>query len=283
MHIPVMKNEVLEHLDGKNIIDCTFGLGGHSKLFLERGANVLAFEADPVLYAEFQKKGSQEFDKLILVNESYSNLQRVVEEKEFKPDGILMDLGMSTWHIKESGRGFSFQKDEPLDMRFNPEDNPLTAYEIVNGCSLEELERILKEYGEEDTRIAKKIVERRPITTTYDLVEVIWSALPRGYKKKKIHPATKTFQALRIRVNSEIENIKQGLLQAVDVLEKDGKLVVISFHAVEDREVKRFFRRGKELNIFEVLTKKPLIPTQEEIRENPSSRSAKLRVIKKIV
>jgi len=300
MHIPVMKNEVIEYLSPKaneNFIDCTFGQGGHTKAILEKnGPNgkVLAIEADPELYKKFQKQelstiNDQLLERLILVNDSYSNLREIVKENNFGPiHGILMDLGMSSWHLEESGKGFTFQKDEPLDMRYNPEVNSLTACEIVNSFSEDELVAVLKEYGEERFAqdIAKQIVEKRkdkPIRTTLDLVGIIWLAMPKWYKSSKIHPATKTFQALRIKVNEEIQGLKQGLIKAVDVLEEQGRIVVISFHSLEDREVKRFFKRGAQINILEVLTKKPIITNEEEVRDNPRARSAKLRVVKKIV
>jgi len=300
MHIPVMKNEVIEYLSPKvneNFIDCTFGQGGHTKAILEKnGPNgkVLAIEADPELYKKFQKQelstiNDQLLERLILINDSYSNLREIVKENNFGPiHGILMDLGMSSWHLEESGKGFTFQKDEPLDMRYNPEVNLLTACEIVNSFSEDELVAVLKEYGEERFAqdIAKQIVKKRkdkPIRTTFDLVEIIWLAMPKRYKSSKIHPATKTFQALRIKVNEEIQGLKQGLIKAVDVLEEQGRIVAISFHSLEDREVKRFFKRGAQINILEVITKKPIVADEEEVRNNPRARSAKLRVVKKIV
>jgi len=300
MHIPVMKNKVIEYLSPKaneNFIDCTFGQGGHTKAILEKnGPNgkVLAIEADPELYKKFQSQGplvisSQLLDRLILRNGSYADLRKIAQENNFAPvNGVLMDLGMSSWHLEQSHKGFSFQRDETLDMRYNPEINPLTAYEIVNSFSEDELEMVLKEYGEERfaRQISKKIVEKRkskPIRTTLDLVQIIWLAMPSWYKSNKIHPATKTFQALRIKTNEEIEALKQGLVKAVDVVEKQGRIVVISFHSLEDREVKKIFKRGAQLNILEILTKKPITASEEEIVGNPRARSAKLRAAKKIV
>jgi len=299
-HIPVLIKEVIEHIQPKpneNFIDCTFCQGGHSAVLLENSkpdGRVLGIEIDPILYKKFQ---AGEFpipnfdfsDRLTLINDSYTNLKNIVKQNNFGPvNGILIDLGLSNWHFTESGRGFSFKRDEPLDMRYDPEKNPLTAFELVNAWPQPELERILKQYGEERfaRNIAKKIIEQRkvkPIRTTFDLVEVIWKAFPPWFKKNKLHPATKTFQALRITVNSEIDNVKTALVQAVDVLAKDGRLVIISFHSLEDREVKRFFKRGQEINILKVLTKKPIVPTEEEIKNNPGSRSAKLRAVQKIV
>jgi 16S rRNA (cytosine1402-N4)-methyltransferase len=296
VHIPVLTKEVLEYLQpkqGANFIDCTFGQGGHASKILEKiGSNgkLLGIETDPELYKIFQTKKDFEFsDRLTLVNDSYTNLKKIVEDYKFGPvNGILVDLGLSSWHFEESGRGFSFKKDEQLDMRYDPKNNPLTAFEIVNTYPEEELERILKQYGEERfaKNIAKKIVKQReikPIRTTFDLLEATWKALPPWFKKKKLHPATKTFQAIRTVVNSEIENLKTVLVQATEVLAKDGRLAIISFHSLEDREVKRFFKRGQEINILKVLTKKPIVPTEEEIKINIRSRSAKLRIVQKIV
>ncbi len=294
IHIPVLKEEVLENLnieEGKNFIDGTFGLGGHSIEIAKLGGNVLGIERDPELYKRFQNTELDSYlkDKLIVVNDSYINMADIVKEKQIAPiDGILLDFGMSSWHLDNSGRGFTFQKDEPLDMRFDPDNNPDTAYEIVNGFPPDEIERILEEYGEEQFAkvITKNIVQQRkikPITTTLDLVEVIWRSLPSWYKRQKIHPATKTFQALRIAVNSELENIRKVLSSAVDLLDKDGRLLTISFHSLEDRIAKQFFRELKEKEIVKVLTKKPIQATGEEVAQNPRSRSAKLRVVEKII
>ena len=301
MHIPVLKNEIIKYLDPKpneNFIDCTFGEGGHALALLEAiepDGKVLGIEADPELYKKFQEEGeiqnpkSKIQNRLSLVNDSYANLKNIVAERNFGPvNGIVMDLGLSSWHFEESGRGFSFREDEPLDMRYNPQADSLTAFEIINSYSEEEIARILGDYGGEGFSriIARRIAEQRkekPIRTTFDLVEIIWSALPPRYQRKKLHPATKTFQALRIAVNSEIENIKRGLVQGAEVLAKDGRIAVISFHSLEDGEVKRFFKRCREIRIFEIINKKPIIPSDEEISVNPRSRSAKLRVAKKII
>jgi 16S rRNA (cytosine1402-N4)-methyltransferase len=296
VHIPVLTKEVIDYLEPKsneNFVDCTFGQGGHTSILLDKIApsgRVLGIETDPELYKIFQtKKDFKSAERLLLINDSYINLKKIVQEHGFGPiNGILIDLGLSSWHFEESGRGFSFKKDEPLDMRYSPENNPLTAFEIINTWSEAELERIIREYGEERfaKSIAKKIVKQRqikPIRTTFDLLEVIWVALPPWFKKKRLHPATKTFQAIRTVVNSEIENLKKALVQTTEVLAKDGRLAIISFHSLEDREVKRFFKRGQEINILKILTKKPIVPTEEEIKINIRSRSAKLRVVQKIV
>jgi len=278
-HIPVLQKQVIEYLDPKpkeNFIDCTFGQGGHTKAILKKGGRVLAIEADSQLC---QRK----INRLTLVNDSYSNLEEIVKKYNFrKVNGILLDLGISSWHLEESGRGFSFLRNEPLDMRYDSK-NQLTAEKIVNYWSGADLERILKEYGEEKyaQRIAKKIIEERrksPLKQTFQLVEIIKEAVLREYSGQRIHCSTRTFQALRMAVNRELENIEKVLPQALKVLSPQGRLVVISFHSLEDRIVKNFFKNRR----LKVLTKKPIKADQEEIKINPRSRSAKLRAVKKI-
>ena len=289
-HIPVLQKEVIDYLDPKpneNFIDATIGEGGHTAAILEKNkpnGKVLGIEIDPEILEKFKFQ-----DRLILVNDSYVNLKNIIEKYNFGPiKGILFDLGMSSWHLEESGRGFSFQKDEPLDMRydeslkFKVQSSKLTAEEILNKWRGEELEKILREYGQERFAqgIAKKIIETRrirPIKTTFQLVEIIKRATPSWYHHQRIHFATKTFQALRITVNNELENIKKGLEEALDVLGDGGRLVVISFHSLEDRIVKNFFQERK----IEILTKKPIRPSLEEIKTNKRSRSAKLRAARR--
>jgi len=218
---------------------------------------------------------------LILVCDNYSNLKSIVEKYDFHPiNGILMDLGMSSWHVDESKKGFSFLKDEPLNMRYGNSDS--SAEKIINEYSKEEIESILINYGEEkfSKRIAENIEKQRkvkPIKTTFELVEVIRQAVPSKFQK--LNPATRTFQALRIAVNKELENLEKALPSAIDVLASKGRLAVISFHSLEDRIVKNFLKNRKDISI---LTKKPVAPGKEEIKDNPRSRSAKLRVIEKI-
>lgn len=302
MHIPVLLDEVIKHLNPKqneNFIDATFGEGGHSAAILEKIApqgKVLALEADPELYkkffaAELRIKKEELRKRLILVNDSYANLKDIVKKNNFGPvSGILFDLGMSSWHLEEAGRGFSFRKNEPLVMRYAPKiqnsefriKNYLTAAAIVNNWSEAEIEKILREYGEErwSRRIAKKIIQerkRKPIKTTFELAEIIKKAVPKNYERGRIHPATRTFQALRIVVNNEFENLKTGLHQSLEILAPGSRIVVISFHSGEDRIVKNFFREEAKKGTLEILTKKPIVPTEEEIKRNPRARSAKLR------
>jgi 16S rRNA (cytosine1402-N4)-methyltransferase len=290
MHIPVLQKEVIQYLNPKpneNFIDCTIGEGGHAAAILERNGpkgKVLGIELDPELYKRL--KAAEIKNRLILVNDSYVNLKEIVEREKFRSvSGILFDLGMSSWHLEESGRGFSFLKDEPLDMRYNPESS-LTAEKILNYWSVQEIEKILKEYGEERfaKKIAQKIIELRkikPIETTFQLVEIVKSATPHWYHRKKIHPATRTFQALRITVNDELNNLRKTLPQTIEILKPGGRLVVISFHSLEDRIIKNFLKEKAKENILKILTKKPIKPSLKEIKINPRSRSAKLRACQK--
>ena len=304
MHIPVLKNEVLEYLDAKpnkNFIDCTIDGGGHAKEILERikpNGKLLGIDRDEKminsLLTEFQN--SNLGDRLTLTCENFANLKKIIEKYNFgKVCGILFDLGTSNWHLKESGRGFSFQKDEVLDMRYQikpqisnlKSQRELTAEEIVNKWPENKIERILSEYGEEEfaKKIAQEISEKRrktPIETTFQLTEIIKDSVPGWYLHKRIHFATKTFQALRIAVNNELKNLEMVLPEVLEVLEPEGRIVIISFHSLEDRIVKNFFREGAKEGKLMILTKKPVSPSDQELKLNPSSRSAKLRAAIKL-
>ena len=291
MHIPVLQNEVVKFLDPKpnnDYVDCTIGEGGHAQAILEKilpNGKLLGIDLTEELIEALKLKFKDFKQNLVLVCDNFSNLKEIAEKHGFRNvSGVLFDLGLSSWHLEKSGKGFSFMRDEPLDMRY---EGGVSAEEIVNGCSEEEIARILKEFGEERfaRRIAKTIVEKRrvkPIKTTFQLVDVVRSAVPLWYQKRRIHFATKTFQALRIAVNGELENLKETLPQAVDILKTGGKIVVISFHSLEDRIVKNFFRENSKNGKLRILTKKPVVPTIEEVRVNPRARSAKLRVAVKI-
>jgi len=296
MHIPVLQKEVIKYLDPKtneNFIDCTIGGGGHALAILEKiqpNGKVLGVDWDEEIIRRLKIKNN-----LILVCDNFANLKKFIKKYNFENiSGVLFDLGYCSWHLEESGRGFSFLRNEPLDMRYNIKSKILTAEKIVNEWSEDALERILKEYGEERYagRIARKIIEARklrPIKTTFQLVELIKRAMPGRYHYRKIsrrkargflrdrHPATRTFQALRIAVNDELNNFKKALPQALEALEPDGKLVIISFHSLEDRIAKNFFKDRAEKGLVKILTKKPIKPSTEEIKINPRSRSAKLR------
>lgn len=283
LHESVLKKEVIKYLSPKpneNFIDATFNGGGHSleilKKTLPRG-KILGIELDKELLEKTKKRFESFKERLILVNDNFKNLKKIAEEKKFKNiSGILFDLGFSSWHIEKSERGFSFLRDELLDMRYKK--NGIAAMDIVNKWQKEDIEKILRIYGEErySRKIAEKIIEERkkkPILKTTELVRIIEEVKP-GKAKEKIHPATRTFQALRIKVNSELENIKKTLPQAVEILKPGGRIVIISFHSLEDRIVKNFLKGEKKV---EILTKKPIKATSEEINKNLKSRSAKLR------
>lgn len=302
IHKPVLLKEVIEYLSPKpneNFIDATINGGGHTAAILQKNkprGKVLGIEINFDSYnelknrlKEFPNPDSPAGKRLILVNDNFINLKKIVEKYNFKNiAGILFDLGLSSDLLEKSGKGFSFKKDEFLDMRYG--NKGTTACEIINHYSEEELERILKEYGEEKLTksIVKNIIERRKkeeIKTTKQLIEVIDQVLKK-FKvynfKLKVKTFARVFQALRIAVNDELENLKKVLPQTLEVLLPKGKLVVISYHSLEDRIVKNFFREKEKEGFLKILTKKPTTPTKEEIRNNPRSRSAKLRAAVKL-
>lgn len=293
-HIPVFLNEVLSSLDpkpGETFVDATANGGGHLMALAERvgtTGKVFGIELDPVIFGTLQetiKKSS--LNNIRIANDSYANIAALVEREKLEPiNGILFDLGTSSLQLEESGRGFTFMRDEPLDMRFNPETNALRASDIVNHGTREELEKIFKEYGEE--RFARRIAEhiaderkRRPILTTLELVCAVKEAIPRAAQHGSIHIATRTFQALRIATNNEFETIQNGVKAGIECLASGGAIAVISFHSLEDRIIKVLFKEKEKEGAIAIVTKKPLTPSSEEIRKNPRSRSAKLRIAKK--
>jgi len=283
IHRPVLLKEALDFLKvekGKRFIDATVGEGGHALAIIQRGGIVLGIDQDPEILEQAKSRlGNQ----AALIQGNFREIERIARENKFtEVDGILLDLGISSWHLKESGRGFSFQKDEPLDMRADPNLN-VTAADLLNGLTSNELEKLFQKFGEEKRakQLADAVVRARslkPFRTTGELVRVIEGA--KGHRGK-LNPATKIFQALRIAVNDEIENLRSVLPRAFEVLGAGGRLVVVSFHSLEDREVKRFFRQMEEQNRGLVLTEKPRTPTMAELTQNPQSRSAKLRAIER--
>ncbi len=292
MHKPVLLNEVIKYLNpkpGENFIDCTVGAGGHGLAILEKNnpGKLLAIDLDPdslqLLNSNLKSQISNLGQRIILVNGNFKNLEKIVREQNFvRVNGILFDLGLSSWQIEESGKGFSFKKDEPLKMSFS--DQALTAESIINDWSEEKLVEIFKNYGEEkySWRIAKKIIEerkKRQIKTTLQLRDLVEKASPLswGRRGKIDRVLARIFQALRIAVNDELKSLEEGIKQALDILEPSGRLVIISFHSLEDRIVKNFFREHKKNGILKILTKKPIIASEIEIKSNPRSRSAKLR------
>ncbi|MBI2113176.1 MAG: 16S rRNA (cytosine(1402)-N(4))-methyltransferase RsmH [Candidatus Wildermuthbacteria bacterium] len=290
MHVPVLTQRIEEFLNpqpNQNFIDATLGRGGHTKRILEKNGpkgKVLAIDWDPEAIQRVANELSLEFKKrVVFVQENFEHLKDIVLQEKFSHvQGIIFDLGLSSEQLEDSKRGFSFQRDEILDMRFNPLHG-LDAKKILNFWSRFDIEKILKEYGEERfaPMIAKEIVgtrSRSPVVKVSDLLQVIQNATPRWYQKQRLHPATKTFQALRIAVNHELESLQKALPQAADILEPGGRMAVISFHSLEDRIVKNFFKTAATLS---PITKKPVIPSPQETKENPRARSAKLRIAEK--
>ncbi len=310
-HISVMLREVLEAMHpeaGDNFIDGTLGGAGYTielaKRILPEG-KVLSIDLDNLAIQNAKNKlKEEELDNLIIVQDNFRNMKEIVQKNWLEGgasfSGIVLDLGLSSAHLDDKERGFSFQFDTPLKMEFGKAEE--TTEEIVNNWSEKDLSRVIREYGEEKYayKIAQAIVDKRKektIKTTGELVEVVGEAVPAFYKRKRIHFATKTFQALRMATNGELESLEEVLPQALDLLAPGGRLAIVSFHSLEDRIVKNFLRQEskdclcpKEAPICQcnhekkinIITRKALMPTQEEIKINPRARSAKLRVAEKI-
>ena len=294
MHIPVLLKEVIKLLDvenGKVFVDATADGGGHFQAILEKlpkNGKIIGLDQDEEMIGRLKKKFSEDA-RLEFVSGNFRNLGELFKNYQGRVDGILYDLGLSSWQLEFSGRGFSFLRDEPLLMTYQAEPEPadLTAEKIINDWNKTELENLIKEYGEERFagRITKAIIEARKkkrIRKTGELVEIIKFAVPGNYEKGRLHSATRVFQALRVAVNDELGALSEGLAGGWKLLKDDGRMAVISFHSLEDRIVKNFFRDKKQKGEAEILAKKPIRPSPEEIRANFRSRSAKLRAIKKI-
>lgn len=293
IHTAVLKKEVLEGLEPKqneNFVDCTVGEGGHAEDILKKNGpsgKILGIDLDPQQIVSSHWLEAIHKDRVTLVNDSYTNLSEIIARKDFQPvNGILLDLGMSSAQLIRAHKGFSFQVDQGLDMRYN-DNNYLTAEKIVNEWPEEKIGKLLEDYGEEKfaKKISKNIVEQRKqgrIKSTFQLIEIIKDATPSAYWRGKIHYATRTFQALRIAVNDELENLRRVLPQAVSILAPEGRLAVISFHSLEDRIVKKFFIDEGKKGTIKILNKKPIIASRDELGKNPRSRSAKLRVAVKL-
>lgn len=306
-HTSVLLEECIDGLNIKSdgvYVDATMGGGGHSQLIASRlvDGTLVGFDQDPVAIKHNQEK-FHDRDCVKIINANFSELKISLANLGIDAiDGILYDLGMSSMQIDEHERGFSYIHDARLDMRMNP-DNPIDAYSIINTYSVDELSHIFTKYGEEkfSKRIAQRIVEQRqvsPITTTLELVAVIEQSLPKKvYYQLKSHPAKKVFQALRICVNKELEVLQSSLVQAWELLKPGGRMCVISFHSLEDKMVKQFFKQQssvdeeiKHLPVIpeellpagKIITNKPILPTNEEQANNTRSHSAKLRIIEKI-
>jgi 16S rRNA (cytosine1402-N4)-methyltransferase len=303
VHEPVLLEECLAALDiqrGGRYVDCTVGGGGHAAAILEEaspGGRLLGIDADPRAVKAARGRLRSYGKDVVLVNENFKYLENICIRYGFRPvNGVLLDLGMSSLQLGEEGRGFSFRQDSPLDMRFS-DAQPVTAADIVNTYDETRLAGLLHRYGEErrSRQIARRIVERRPLRTTLELARVVEQAA--GGARGRIHPATRTFQALRMAVNEELENLELALDQALNVLGAGGRIVVISFHSLEDRVVKSFFRREAQACIcppgipacvcdhsprLRTVSRKAIRPSPAEVRSNRRSRSARMRVGERI-
>lgn len=306
-HVPVMMNEVLSGLmlkDSGLYIDCTMGGAGHSEAILKScNCSLIAIDCDDEAISAGTARLAPYGERVRIVRSNFSELEQIGRELDLvgKVDGILMDIGVSSHQLDDVERGFSYMQDAALDMRMNRE-KPLTAAYIVNNYSEERLAQILFDYGEEkwSKRIAQFIVQaraRKSIETTAELVELIKAAIPVGAREKDQHPAKRSFQALRIEVNGELNALEQAIDAGVHLLKKGGRMVIISFHSLEDRIVKERFRylaldcicdphlpvcRCDKRSEVKVITKKPLIPTVEEEAQNPRCRSSKLRIAERL-
>ena len=309
LHKSVLLGESVEIFNPQSdeiLVDATLGLGGHTEAILGGAANLQVIGIDQDLEAiEFAKKRLEKFgEKVKIVHANFAAIKTVLNALKIeKVNGVLADLGVSSLQFDTGSRGFSFRFDAPLDMRMNPDSTDETAAEMLERLSETEIADLIFNFGEErfSRRIARRIVWKRElgeaVKTTKELAETVEKAIGRGKSRDKIHPATRTFQALRIAVNREIEILEQFIHDAVDVLEKNGKLLVITFHSLEDRIVKQTFQKlaGKcscpprlpqcvcgAVKKIEILTRKPIVPGEIETSENPRSRSAKLRVCQKL-
>jgi 16S rRNA (cytosine1402-N4)-methyltransferase len=305
VHVPVLLDEVVAGLQprpGGRFVDCTIGLGGHAAAILERispSGRLLGIDADPNAIKISKDRFSNYGEAVTLVNDNFVNLDAICKEYLFHPvDGILFDLGVSSLQLDTAERGFSFHLDAPLDMRFSPEQG-LTASDIVNRFSEQELAKLIERYGEErhSRRIARYIAQNRPITTTAELAQLVEQASVASSRRSRIHPATRTFMALRIAVNSELQNLELALKQTPDLLRPGGRLTVISYHSLEDRIVKQFMRyaasscvcppgtiicRCGHVPTLKLISRKVIKPASLEIESNPRSRSARLRIAERL-
>ena len=303
MHKPVLPEEVMTWLaprDGQVFVDGTLGGGGHTRMLLERGATVIGLDRDEAALERMQVEQVRWQGKLMMVHGNFAEMNRLVAEQGYTAvDGILLDVGVSSFQIDERERGFSFQEDGPLDMRMD-RSQELSAADLVNRLDEQELIRIFRAYGEEPQarRVAQAIVKQRtdkPFERTEQLAACVSAA--KGGRKGRIHPATRVFQALRIEVNDELGSLEKGLIEGLDLLKIGGRMAVIAFHSLEDRRVKQFFNahagrneslpQGGEQWIGQLprvrkMTRKAVKAGTDEVAENPRSRSARLRVVERI-
>lgn len=303
-HISVLLNECIDNLNIRPdgiYVDGTMGGGGHSLEIAKRltTGRLICIDQDPNAHEAAGKRLAEYKDRITFVRDNFGNIKSILDSLGIeKIDGMLLDIGVSSHQLDEAERGFSYQQDAPLDMRMNP-DRPFSAYDVVNGYDEDELDRVIFTYGEERwaKRIAQFIVKEReakPIETTGELVDIIKKAVPKGARKDGPHPAKRTFQAIRIEVNGELEVLQRAIDDVAARLAVGGRLCIITFHSLEDRIVKEAFRKqenpcicppqfpvcvcGKK-PLGRVITRKPILPSKEELEENPRSRSAKLRVL----
>jgi len=305
VHVPVLLDEVIVGLQprrGGYFIDCTVGLGGHAAALLERispSGKLLGIDADPEAIRISRDRLSNYGEAVVLVNDNFVNLEAISRRYHFHPvDGMLFDLGVSSLQLDTAERGFSFQLDAPLNMRFDPAQD-FTAADIVNTFSEQELAKLIQRYGEEhhSRRIARQIAQNRPVSTTLELARLIEQVSGAPTHRSRIHPATRTFMALRIAVNSELQNLELALKQTLNLLRPGGRLTVISYHSLEDRIVKQFMReaasncvcppgtvicRCGHVPTLKLISRKVIKPTSLETESNPRSRSAKLRIAERL-
>lgn len=299
IHRTVLLQEAIKglNLSGKHtVVDATFGGGGHSLDICKKypGIKIVALDQDKNVFSKTDQEDEFRNCNISFVNDNFRNIDKIMSAQGGeKVDGIIFDLGLSSDQLANSGRGFSFLVDEPLlmTMKENPTPSDVTAYDVVNHWGEENLADVIYGYGEEKQarRIARAIVDfrkKQEIKTTFDLVKIIENAVSSRFGKngptKKIHSATKTFQAIRIAVNDELGALTEGLEKGFDSLATGGRMCVISFHSLEDRIVKRFFKKKTEEDLARLINKKPITPSREEVRNNPRARSAKLRILEKI-
>jgi len=292
-HTTILLKESIAYLNcrpGKIYVDCTLGGGGHTQAILEASGftgKVIAIDQDHEAIRAAEERLVQYREQLVFIKDNFANLTSILEELKIEQvAGIIFDLGVSSYQLDNPERGFSYQHDAPLDMRMNLEQET-TAALLLNTLPLEELSRIIWQYGEErwSKRIAQFIGEariRKPLATTGELVEVIKAAIPASARRKGPHPAKRTFQALRIAVNDELGVFKRAIREGISCLEEEGRMCVISFHSLEDRIAKHTFRELKQESLVKILTSKPILPSEQELEENPRARSAKLRAVEKV-
>ncbi len=293
LHIPVMHKEVLEYLNlkpGKTVVDATVSTGGHSNHILRcitPGGRLIGIDKDNESLKICQDRLKEFKGAYQLLYGDFRDINKILRKINVtKVDAILFDLGVSSYQLADAQRGFSFQSEGPLDMRMD-RTSFISAYDLVNNLNEEEISNLLWAFGQErwHNRIARYLVrerERTPIATTLQLAELVAKAVPYKYRFRRIHPATRTFQALRIVVNRELEALEIAIDKAVELLNKGARICVISFHSLEDRIIKLNFRKFSSVQRLKLLTKKPVVPSLDEVRGNPSSRSAKLRVAERI-